>query len=111
MLTYSAFYFDLRTRGLANVIFWAVQMPCAYGLTLILDNERMERRIRGILTVTVALAGWVCQSVWVNQGNQINRHEDGPSVDWTDKAHFGLPFAIYVLFGVVYATWQICCQW
>jgi hypothetical protein len=110
-----AFYFDLRTRGLANIVFWAIQLPSAYGLTLVLDNKNVERRVRGImgitLTVTIALAGWICQSVWVNQDIQINRQLPGPAVDWTDKRTFGLPFAIYVLFGIVYATWQICCQW
>ncbi len=89
-------------------------MPASYGLAVLVDNEKFRRRTRGFMGITYvavpSLIGWIIQSIWVSQ-NMLNRHADSPAVDWTDGSKFGLPFAVYVFFGIEYACWQITCQY
>lgn len=101
----NAFYFNLRTRSLNNVMFNFIQIPASFIMTWILDSPRFgQRKTRALIGITVmslvtlgicaAEAGWLAV-------NDISRNAPGPSVDWTDSAFPG-PFVIYVIYGSVY---------
>ena len=115
MSSINAYYFNLRTRSLNNVFFQFIMIPCPLALAYIMDTKYIKsRRRRGALgvgimgTITLAssagLAGWIVKS-------NVNRQENQPpGIDWTDAA-FAPGFVLYLLFGIIYATYQICVQW
>ncbi|RDW58192.1 hypothetical protein BP6252_13603 [Coleophoma cylindrospora] len=59
----------------------------------------------GIVTLaaTGGILGWVIQ-------NDVNRNNASPGVDWRDSA-FAAGFILYLIFGIVYACFQITVQW
>ncbi|KAF2102542.1 hypothetical protein NA57DRAFT_71532 [Rhizodiscina lignyota] len=115
MSSINAYYFNLRTRSLNNVLFQFIMIPCPLVLASILDTSRIKsRRMRGMvgtacmgtltLAVCAGLAGWIAK-------NDVNRQKNTPpGVDWSDSA-FGAGFILYLLEGIVYACYQICVQW
>ncbi|RDW90964.1 putative membrane transporter protein [Coleophoma crateriformis] len=110
----NAYYFNLRTRTLNNLLFQVIMIPAPICLALIMDNPRIaSRRTKGLLgavsmgiitlAATGGLLGWVIQ-------NDVNRNNASPGVDWSDSA-FAAGFILYLLFGIVYACFQIAVQW
>ncbi|KAL6251790.1 hypothetical protein RBB50_002000 [Rhinocladiella similis] len=111
----NAYYFNLRTRSLNNVLFQFIMMPCPLMLAFVMDTNRIKsRRVRGIvgtcimgalcLATNAGLAAWIVK-------NDVNRQKNAPpGVDWSDSA-FGAGFILYLLEGIIYATYQICVQW
>ncbi|KAK5948242.1 hypothetical protein OHC33_010676 [Knufia fluminis] len=110
----NAYYFNLRTRSLNNLLFQAIMIPAPICLAYIMDNKKIRsRRIKGLLgSVLVGLIslgaiggllGWVVS-------NHIDRTKAAPAIDWTDSA-FAAGFILYVLSGIIYACFQIAVQW
>ncbi|OAP64702.1 hypothetical protein AYL99_00674 [Fonsecaea erecta] len=110
----NGYYFNLRTRSLNNVMFNFIQLPASFGMTYILDNPRFgRRRTRALIGISVmsAITLGICaaEAAWLAQ-HHLNRHEAGPSTDWTDSAFAGA-FVIYVIYGTVYSIYQIATQY
>ncbi|KAJ6443235.1 membrane transporter protein [Purpureocillium lavendulum] len=110
----NARYFNLRTRALSNLLFQVVMIPAPLALAWVMDNQRLSsRRTRGLIGVaivgtitigvTAGLLGWILR-------NGVERSGNGPAVDWADS-RFAAAFILYLLFGVVYACFQITVQW
>lgn len=89
-------------------------IPAPIAFAYIMDTRRISsRRARGLLGVSVigiisigAIAGLLA---WIIK-NDVDDLVAGAPVDWTDKA-FASAFILYLLFGVVYACFQITVQW
>ncbi|OQV07673.1 hypothetical protein CLAIMM_12073 [Cladophialophora immunda] len=110
----NGYYFNLRTRSLNNVMFNFIQLPASFGMTYILDNPRFGRRkTRALIGISVmsaiTLAICAAEAAWLAE-HHLNRHEAGPSTDWTDPAFAGA-FVIYVIYGSVYSIYQIATQY
>ncbi|KAL1301939.1 hypothetical protein AAFC00_002398 [Neodothiora populina] len=110
----NGFYFNLRTRSLNNLLFQVIMIPTPMALAWIIDNKRLSSRrmkgflgsrIMGLITVgaTAGLLGWI-----INNG--IDASQPPPGIDWTDP-RFASAFILYLLFGIIYASFQICVQW
>ncbi|KAJ9145453.1 Membrane transporter protein [Pleurostoma richardsiae] len=110
----NAFYFNLRTRSLNNLLFQVIMIPAPICLAMIMDNPRIaSRRTKGLIgtavvgvitmATTAGLLGWVIH-------NNVNGDNDPPAVDWTDSA-FAAGFILYLLNGIIYACFQIAVQW
>lgn len=52
--TLSAFSLNLRSRSLNNVVFWVIQIPSPFLFGAILDNRKFQRRIRGLIGLSIA---------------------------------------------------------
>ncbi|PLB47354.1 MFS general substrate transporter [Aspergillus steynii IBT 23096] len=109
----NAYYFNLRTRSLNNLLFQAVMIPTPLILAYILDNKHVKsRRLRGVMGTTftsLITMGATCGLLpWVIR-NQVDR-ERPSAVDWTDSSS-AAAMALYILFGIVYACFQIGVQW
>lgn len=108
------YYFNLRTRSLNNLLFQFIMIPAPLALSYVIDSQRSTRRIRGVLGssimglitlgATAGLLGWI-----IHNNIDVGRH-DPPGIDWHDP-QFASGFVLYLLFGIVYATFQICVQW
>ena len=110
---YIAYYFNIRTRTLNNLLFQAIMIPTPMLLAYLLDNKHVElRKLRGIMGTTfVALVtmGATCGLLaWVLK-NDVTRGIPS-AVDWTDSS-FAAGVILYILFGIVYACFQILVQW
>lgn len=79
-----------------------------------MDNQRIRSRRRrgligaggvGVLTLAVygGLLGWIIK-------NDIDRTKPPPGVDWTSDA-FAAGIILYIIFGIIYACFQIATQW
>lgn len=110
----TAYYFNLRTRSLNNLLFQVIMIPAPICLAMIMDNQKItSRRSRGLYgsavvgVISIAamggLLGWIIK-------NDVDRHLDPPAIDWSEPA-FAAGFILYLLFGIVYACFQIATQW
>ncbi|KAI9037605.1 MFS general substrate transporter [Aspergillus affinis] len=105
----NAYYFNIRTRTLNNVLFQAIMISTPLLLGYILNNEYVKpRKLRGVMGTTfVALItmGATCSLLaWIMK-NQVNQ-EGSFSVDWTDSS-FAAGLVLYILFGIVYGCFQL----
>lgn len=89
-------------------------IPAPILLAMIMDSKHVQsRRLRGVLGAslvgiitmgaTAGLLGWIMR-------NNIQRNDDPPAVDWTDSA-YAAAIILYLLFGAIFACFQICVQW
>ncbi|OQV05328.1 hypothetical protein CLAIMM_10089 isoform 2 [Cladophialophora immunda] len=111
----NGYFFNLRTRSLANLLFNFVMIPAPLLLAWVMDSPKIKsRRMRGVVgvtaigTITMAslagVLGWICV-------HDIDRHKTPPGADWTDgSAAVGYIF-LYLFFGIVDACFQIVVQW
>ena len=115
MSSINAYYFNLRTRSLNNVLFQFIMIPCPLALAYVMDSNFIKsRRIRGLVGVaimgTITLAASAGLAAFIVEKDVNRQKNTPPAVDWSDGAFAG-PFILYLLFGIVYATYQICVQW
>ncbi|CAH0033149.1 unnamed protein product [Clonostachys rhizophaga] len=110
----NGYYFNLRTRSLNNLVFQAIMIPAPIILSYIIDNRHIKsRRTKGlcgaaaVALVTIGATGGLL--AWIIT-NDIDRTKPTPAVDWTDPS-FAAGFLLYILFGVIYACFQIAVQW
>ncbi|OKP11996.1 hypothetical protein PENSUB_2459 [Penicillium subrubescens] len=111
--TLSAYTFNLRTRSLNSVLFWAVQIPATLLYGLVLDNDRFSRRVRGIMALTIAVVivavSWAL-ALRIQVKHQLRRDVPSPDWDWTDSQY--AEFSVMVLFtGIAYAIDQMIVMW
>ncbi|KFY04164.1 hypothetical protein V491_09445 [Pseudogymnoascus sp. VKM F-3775] len=111
--TISAYSFNLRTRALNGVLFWAIQIPSTFLFGLVLDNKRFSRRVRGMMALTISLA--IVMTSWgltigVQIKHGLKRDAPSPAWDWTDGPFSEFLFVI-LLTGIAYAIDQMMVMW
>ncbi|KAH8694312.1 membrane transporter [Talaromyces proteolyticus] len=111
--TLSAYSFNLRTRSLNGVLFWAIQIPATFLYGLVLDNSRFRRRVRGLTALSIALVmviiSWTLSFI-IQVKYHLKRDLPSPAWDWTDSAF--VEFSIMVIFtGIAYAIDQMVVMW
>lgn len=107
--------FNLRTRSLSNLLFQVIMIPAPMMLAWLMDNQRIaSRRKRGLLGVAAVGVVTICANTgvigWIVANNMDERSASAKPVDWTDKA-FAPAFVLYLLYGIIYACFQIVVQW
>ncbi|XP_022888800.1 UNC93-like protein 1 isoform X2 [Olea europaea var. sylvestris] len=109
----SGVLFNLRTRGLCNVFYWAAQMVGSIFIGYIMDFSFKSRRTRGLVGIgVVAVLG---TAIWgAGVANQLNysRH-DLPThkLDFKDYTDFAGPFVLYFSYGLFDAMFQSMVYW
>ncbi|EXJ79410.1 hypothetical protein A1O3_08912 [Capronia epimyces CBS 606.96] len=112
--TINAFYFNLRTRSLNNMCFQFIQILMPYLLIYVLDSKRIaSRRRRGAIGVvimgTLAIGACIGLYIWLDVVHYADI-KTSPAVDWQDS-HFPGIFVIYILFGAIFAGFQVVVEW
>ncbi|EFQ96815.1 hypothetical protein MGYG_08738 [Nannizzia gypsea CBS 118893] len=110
----NAFYFNLRTRSINNLAFHSIQVFMPWIMVCILDNRQVKnRKTRGFIGVAVIGAVSVGASAglyaWLDINN-IASLKKPQAKDWTDP-EFGGMFALFLLFGAIYAAYQMTIEW
>ncbi|OAA71716.1 hypothetical protein LEL_08951 [Akanthomyces lecanii RCEF 1005] len=112
--TLSAYSFNLRTRSLNSVLFWAVQIPATFLFSIILDNSKFRRRTRGVIALTVSLiivlASWAL-TIAVQVKHGLKRGAPSPAWDWMDGEPFVEFVFVILLTGTAYAIDQMMVMW
>lgn len=111
--TLSAYSFNLRTRSLNSVLFWAIQIPSTFLFGCVLDNNRFSRRIRGFTALTLALAFVIVSwslVLHILGKHDLRRDVSSPAWDWTDPAYAEF-CAMVLLTGIAYAIDQMMVMW
>lgn len=87
----NAYYFNLRTRSLNNVLFQFIMIPCPLALAWIMDTRYIKsRRMRGMVGAgimgAITLGASAALTAWIKE-NDVNREKNTPpGVDWADSS-------------------------
>ncbi|KAF8022368.1 hypothetical protein BT93_F0027 [Corymbia citriodora subsp. variegata] len=105
--------FNLRTRGLNNVLYWVAQMLGSIGIGYVLDFSFSSRKTRGYVGIgIVALLG---TAVWgAGLANQLkySRHDLPEKLDFKDSgSDYAGPFVLYLSYGLLVAMFQTLVYW
>ncbi|KAG2183724.1 hypothetical protein INT43_006735 [Umbelopsis isabellina] len=106
----NAIYFDIKTRALNGVVYWAAQIVASIMLGTLLDYQGLHRRTRGLLGLAVVTL--LSMGVWaggVAFQTTFDRSYDSP-IDWTTPG-FGGPFVLYLMYGFTDALYQSYLYW
>ncbi|KAI6672866.1 hypothetical protein NL676_000772 [Syzygium grande] len=100
--------FNLRTRGLNNVLYWVAQILGSIGIGYVLDFSCSRRKMRGYVGIgIVALLG---TAVWGGGlANQLkcSRHDLPEKLDFKDSgSDYAGRFVLYLSYGLMVATFQ-----
>ncbi|OLL22275.1 UNC93-like protein [Neolecta irregularis DAH-3] len=107
----NAYYFNIRTRALNNLMYWFMQIFGALTFGSFLDVQSLSRRSRGA-------AGWVILFVLVNViwGGGVPflqttaRKMPSPNMDLYDDG-YAAKLWLYMFFGFLDAMWQTFAYW
>lgn len=109
-------YFNLRTRSLNNVLYWAMQIVGAYLVGWLLDVGTMRRSIRaryvigGLFLLTMAIwgGGYAFQTTYTRDDTLNVKTHVGK--DFTESGYVG-PMFMYMFYGFYDAAWQVTAYW
>ncbi|KAM5460956.1 hypothetical protein MferCBS49748_007571 [Microsporum ferrugineum] len=110
----NAFYFNLRTRSLNNLAFHSIQMFMPWIIVFVLDSRRIKsRKTRGFIGVAfigaISLGASAGLYAWLDINN-VGSLKKPLAKDWTDP-EFGGMFTLFLLFGAIYAAYQMTIEW
>ncbi|KAK6396800.1 hypothetical protein LTR65_008698 [Meristemomyces frigidus] len=102
----NSFHNDLRARSLLAFMAVVLQIPCGFGIQMILDHKVWGRRKRALVGLTVVAVPLVAAWIWeIIRVKGYDRHNPSTNpTDWTDKS-FGWVFVLFML------TWISCSLW
>ncbi|KAI8582091.1 hypothetical protein K450DRAFT_228981, partial [Umbelopsis ramanniana AG] len=106
----NAIYFDIQTRALNGVVYWAAQILASIMLGFLLDYKGLPRRTRGLLGLGVTAA--VSMAVWAGGlafQLTFDRSFSTP-INWNTPG-FGGPFFLYLMYGFTDALYQSYLYW
>ncbi|KAJ5620285.1 hypothetical protein N7510_004269 [Penicillium lagena] len=112
--SFNSWYFDARTRALANLGYWVFQILGSLAVAFVCDSRifgsRRQRAFFALGLVGIVIGGtWIAMLSFLGT-HKINRHDPPPGNDWSNAA-FGGPFVIYMFLGACYPIYQNFHQW
>lgn len=109
----NAVLFNLRTRGLNNMFYWAAQMVGSVFIGYLMDFTFKSRRARGLLGLTVVSV--LGTAIWggglAKQLGYSRNHEPVHKLDFKDGSDFAGPFLLYFSYGLLDAMFQSMVYW
>lgn len=107
----NAFYFDIRTRALNNLLYWLFQMIGAFAFGQLLDLPWFSRRTRAKLGLVVLFV--ITMAIWGGGyafQKTYTRESPKPNMDFTSPGYVG-PMFLYMFYGFYDAAFQTCTYW
>ncbi|KAL4778894.1 major facilitator superfamily domain-containing protein [Aspergillus varians] len=111
--SFNSTYFNARSRALANLAYWIMQIVGSLVIQAVTDAKGYQRRHRAFMAI--GLVGIVIGGTWIAMTtfltvNDIHR-DVARGVDWTDGSSFAGPLVIYMFFGMCYPLFQNLHHW
>ncbi|KAL3846044.1 hypothetical protein ACJIZ3_003447 [Penstemon smallii] len=104
--------FNVRTRGLNNVFYWAAQMIGSVFIGYVMDFSFKSRRARGLLGVgVVAVFGTAIWGGGLAKQLDYTRHDLPIKMDFKEGPDFAGPFVLYFSYGLLDAMFQSMVYW
>ncbi|KAK9675158.1 hypothetical protein K7432_018670 [Basidiobolus ranarum] len=104
--------FNVRTRSFNSAFYWASQMVGAYGMGILLDNARLNRRTRAIYGLAVVA---VLNTITWGGGlaSQLNytRENHPKDIDFLNGPGYGPLFVLFLCYGLCDAVLQTYAYW
>lgn len=107
--------FNIRTRALNVILFYAAGVPGAYAAGYVLDTKYLRRSVRIKLSLVILIALFV--GIWGGAyawQAPVTRHEtENPRfhlIDCTDSTYIG-PMFLFLAFGFVHFVFQNAIYW
>jgi MFS family permease len=113
---YNGALFNIRTRSLNSMIYWASQIVGSLLMAVVLDRRNVRRRVRaftgwGIVFVMVFVVhGWGYSYQKDYTRASIAAIDPVDKIDFKDKEYAGKGF-LYIFFGLLDAMWQTSVYW
>ncbi|KAI8051048.1 major facilitator superfamily domain-containing protein, partial [Gilbertella persicaria] len=106
----NAVYFDPSARALNDTMYWGMQIIGSLLIGLLLDNQSMTRRGRGLLALSILFL--ISMGVWAGGFVfQLTFNNDySTPIGWKD-AGFGGPFVLYMFYGFTDSIYQSYMYW
>jgi MFS family permease len=113
---YNGALFNIRTRSLDSMLYWAAQIVGSLIMAFVLDMKNVKRRTRafvgwGVVFVMVFIVhiwGYEYQKQYTRTSPDVVNTAD--RIDLTDKKYVGRVF-LYIFFGLLDAMWQTTVYW
>lgn len=107
--------FNIRTRALNTILFYAAGVPGAYSAGYIMDTKRLRRRSRVKIGLSMLLflftAVWISAYFWQKPFTRSMTKTAGfRMIDCTDRSYVGPSFLLFAL-GFVHFVFQNCIYW
>lgn len=111
-------HFNLRTRALNNLLYWAAQIFGAIFFGYALDFDKFSRSVRAkasfvtlfALTMIIWGGGWAWQKDAADRATTMLPEYAENAQDWTNPAYIG-PMFLYIFYGFYDAVWQTAIYW
>ncbi|KAF4818311.1 putative membrane protein [Colletotrichum siamense] len=113
--SFNSFYFNSRTRSLANFCYWTIQVVGSAAIAWTCDGNifgcRRRRAFISTAFVAVIMGGtWIALLAFL-ASNDFDRAGPVIGIDWTDGRRFAGPFALYMFLGASYPIFQNFLIW
>lgn len=113
---YNGALFNIRTRSLNSMLYWASQIVGSLLMVVILDKKNVRRRIRAfsgwtfvfLLVFVVNIWGYEYQKKYTRESLALIDPAD--RIDFTEKQYVGKVF-LYIFMGILDASWQTTVYW
>ncbi|KAK4489805.1 hypothetical protein RD792_000448 [Penstemon davidsonii] len=104
--------FNVRTRGLNNIFYWAAQMIGSVFIGYVMDFSFKSRRARGLFGVgVVAVFGTAIWGGGLAKQLDYTRHDSLIKMDFKDGPDYAGPFVLYFSYGLLDAMFQSMVYW
>ncbi|KAK4489814.1 hypothetical protein RD792_000458 [Penstemon davidsonii] len=104
--------FNVRTRGLNNIFYWAAQMIGSVFIGYVMDFSFKSRRARGLFGVgVVAVFGTAIWGGGLAKQLDYTRHDSLIKMDFKEGPDYAGPFVLYFSYGLLDAMFQSMVYW
>ncbi|KAJ0328730.1 hypothetical protein COL922a_013100 [Colletotrichum nupharicola] len=113
--SFNSFYFNSRTRSLANFCYWTIQVIGSAAIAWTCDANIFGRRRRRAF-ISAAFVAVIMGGTWIAllaflAPNDFDRAGPVIGIDWTDGRRSAGPFALYMFLGASYPMFQNFLIW
>ncbi|KAF7331996.1 hypothetical protein MKEN_00079900 [Mycena kentingensis (nom. inval.)] len=108
--------FNIRTRSLNSMLYWASQVVGSLIMASVLDRKNLTRRTRALIgwamvfVMVFVVHGWAM--AYVHEYNRDSPIVTDPTlrIDFSEKRYIGRVF-LYIFFGLLDSMWQTTVYW
>jgi len=111
---YNGAVFNIRTRGLNNLVYWLSQIVGSVAIGFLLDQHGLRRRVRAFAGWSIVFCMVFIVHIWAyfyqREYTRASILDDSERMDFNDKGYPGRVW-LYIFMGMLDAMWQTTAYW